>query len=99
LQIQAVQLDEVMQQPEQPGKQHVFSHETKTLRDMQQMLRAVDIQDAYSYIEEHSHPRLWISLANHALEKLDLSFTEKASVSAISSKVLSVSCEFRVKSG
>jgi WD repeat-containing protein 35 len=90
LQIQAVQLDEVMQQPEQPGKQHVFSHETKTLRDMQQMLRAVDIQDAYSYIEEHSHPRLWISLANHALEKLDLSFTEK---------VLSVSCEFRVKSG
>lgn len=41
------------------------------------MLSAVDIQDAYSYVEEHSHPRLWISLANHALDTLDLSYAEK----------------------
>lgn len=66
-----------MHQPEDPGSVHVFNHETKSLRDTQQMLSAVDIQDAYSYVEEHSHPRLWISLANHALDTLDLSYAEK----------------------
>lgn len=76
-QIQAIHLDDVMHQPEDPSMEHVFNYETKTLRDTQQMLSAVDIQDAYSYVEEHSHPRLWISLANHALETLDLSYAEK----------------------
>jgi hypothetical protein len=66
-----------MHQPEDPGNEHVFSHETKSLRDTQQMLSAIDIQDAYSYVEEHSHPRLWISLAKHALETLDLFCAEK----------------------
>ncbi|XP_024366604.1 uncharacterized protein [Physcomitrium patens] len=80
LQIQAIHLDDVMHQPEDPSMEHVFNYETKTLRDTQQMLSAVDIQDAYSYVEEHSHPRLWISLANHALETLDLSYAEKAFV-------------------
>ncbi|KAL2612195.1 hypothetical protein R1flu_023887 [Riccia fluitans] len=80
LQIQAVQLDEVMRQPEQPGKEHVFNYETKSLRDTQQMLKAVEIQDAFIYIEEHSHPRLWISLAEYALETLNLSVAEKAFV-------------------
>ncbi|KAG0617617.1 hypothetical protein M758_4G002900 [Ceratodon purpureus] len=80
LQIQAIHLDDVMHQPEDPGGEHVFIHETKSLRDTQHMLSAVDIQDAYSYVEEHSHPRLWISLANHALETLDLSYAEKAFV-------------------
>ena len=69
-----------MHQPEDPGSEHVFNHETKSLRDTLQMLSAVDIQDAYSYVEEHSHPRLWISLANHALETLDLSYAEKVVV-------------------
>lgn len=72
-----------MHQPEDPGSEHVFNHETKSLRDTQQMLSAVDIQDAYSYVEEHSHPRLWISLANHALETLDLSYAEKVAVTRL----------------
>ncbi|KAJ7522936.1 hypothetical protein O6H91_18G031500 [Diphasiastrum complanatum] len=78
LQIIAIQLDDLMKQPEQPGKNHVFNYETKSLRDTTQILEAVPIQDAYAYVEEHSHPKLWISLAEHALEILDLSIAEKA---------------------
>jgi hypothetical protein len=77
LQIQAVKLDEVMVQPEQPEKEHVFNYETKSLRDTRQMLVAVEIQDAFAYVEEHAHPRLWVSLAEHALDKLNLPVAEK----------------------
>ncbi|OAE19425.1 hypothetical protein AXG93_4273s1210 [Marchantia polymorpha subsp. ruderalis] len=80
LQIQAVHLDEVMRQPEKLGKEHVFNYETKSLRDTRQMLKAVEIQDAFIYVEDHSHPRLWRSLAEYALETLDLSVAEKAFV-------------------
>lgn len=66
-----------MAQPEQPSKVHVFNYETKSLRDTFQILSTVDIGDAYAYVKEHSHPKLWITLAEFALEKLDLSIAEK----------------------
>ncbi|XP_024530250.1 WD repeat-containing protein 35-like [Selaginella moellendorffii] len=80
LQVLAIRLDDVMQQPEQPTRAHIFSYETKSLRDTHQILQAVEIQDAYSYVEEHGHPRLWTSLAEHALEHLDFSVAAKAFV-------------------
>ncbi|EFJ27981.1 hypothetical protein SELMODRAFT_449576, partial [Selaginella moellendorffii] len=80
LQVLAIRLDDVMQQPEQPTRAHIFSYETKSLRDTHQILQAVEIKDAYSYVEEHGHPRLWTSLAEHALEHLDFSVAAKAFV-------------------
>ena len=71
----------MMCQPDDPSNSHVFNHETKSLRDTQEMVSAVDMQDAYCYVEEHSHPRLWTSLANHALDTLDLSYAEKVVIS------------------
>ncbi|KAH7444663.1 hypothetical protein KP509_02G086900 [Ceratopteris richardii] len=80
LQILAIQLDEIMQQPEFPGKQHLFFYETKSLRDTHQIIEAAQLHDAFLYIEEHSHPKLWIALAEAALQKLDLSIAERAFV-------------------
>ena len=70
-----------MQQPEDPGKEHIFYYETKAQRDTLQILKAAQLQDAFSYIEDHSHPKLWTILAEHALEKLDLSIAEKVLMS------------------
>ncbi|GBG63808.1 hypothetical protein CBR_g39592 [Chara braunii] len=80
LRIRAVHLDEVMKQPDQPEKDLVVDFETKSLRDTRQILATVSLQDAYTYVDEHSHPRLWRILAEHALEKLDLVIADKAFV-------------------
>lgn len=37
-------------------------------------------QDAYTFIEDNSHPRLWRILAESALERLDFVMAEKAFV-------------------
>lgn len=76
-QIQAIQLDDIMQQPEDPKEEHIFYYRTKSQRDTIQILKSSQLQDAFSYIEDHSHPELWRILAEHALEKLDLSIAEK----------------------
>jgi len=44
------------------------------------LLNEVSIQDAYQFIEDNSHPRLWRILAEHSLEKLDLTVADKAFV-------------------
>jgi WD repeat-containing protein 35 len=66
-----------MQQPEDPREEHIFCYRTKSQRDTIQILKSSQLQDAFSYIEDHSHPELWRILAEHALEKLDLSIAEK----------------------
>lgn len=80
LQIKAVLLDEVMRSPEKPKKEHVIDFETKSFRDTRSLLSDVSIQDAYQYIEDNSHPRLWRLLAEHSLEKLNLTVAVKAFV-------------------
>jgi WD repeat-containing protein 35 len=80
LQIKAVLLDEVMKAPEKPNKEHMINFETKSLRDTRSLLSDVSIQDAYQFIEDNSHPRLWRLLAEHCLEKLNLSVADKAFV-------------------
>ena len=80
LQITAVLLDDVMRGPEKPTKEQVINFETKSLRDTRNLLHDVSIQDAYQFIEDNSHPRLWRLLAEHSLEKLDLVVADKAFV-------------------
>jgi WD repeat-containing protein 35 len=80
LQIKAVLLDDIMQYPEKQSKEYVINFETKSLRDTRNLLQNVSMQDAYQFVEDNSHPRLWHLLAEHALDKLNLVIAEKAFV-------------------
>lgn len=64
-----------------PGKDSILHFETKSLRDTRHLLNTVpNIEDAYSFVEDNSHPRLWNILAEHALEKLEFVIADKAFV-------------------
>lgn len=56
---------------------YVLTFETKSLRDTRELLNSVSIQDAYAFIEENPHPRLWKLLAEASLEKMDFTVAEK----------------------
>ncbi|KAA0197686.1 hypothetical protein HAZT_HAZT001209 [Hyalella azteca] len=59
LEVTAVLLDEVMQDPEFLNTDHILTLEAKSLRDTRELLEKVSIKDAASFIEENPHPRLW----------------------------------------
>eukprot|EP01147_Barroeca_monosierra_P005562 gene5562-8932_t len=80
LQVETVALDDIMRAPEHPTKIHHTKHEIKSLRDTRTLLETVTIEDAYTYIEQNPHPRLWRLLAESALSKLDFEISEKAFV-------------------
>ncbi|KAJ4459772.1 putative WD40 repeat protein [Paratrimastix pyriformis] len=80
LEVRAVLLDEIMLEPDYPDKQRLLNFETKSLRDTKQLVRTVDIQEVYSFIDSNPHPRLWNMLAEVALERLDFPLADKAFV-------------------
>uniref|UniRef100_A0A6A7G3L3 WD repeat-containing protein 35 n=4 Tax=Hirondellea gigas TaxID=1518452 RepID=A0A6A7G3L3_9CRUS len=80
LEVTAVLLDEVMQDPEFLNADHILTLEAKSLRDTRELLEKVSIKDASSFIDENPHPRLWRLLGEAALEKLDLENAETAFV-------------------
>mmetsp|Transcript_7812 Transcript_7812/g.27429 ORF Transcript_7812/g.27429 Transcript_7812/m.27429 type:complete len:1008 (-) Transcript_7812:93-3116(-) len=80
LQIKAVMLDDIMRMPDSPEADAVVNFETKSLRDTRHMLSSVTLGDAYSYVDDNSHPRLWRILAEHALKQLDFVIADKAFV-------------------
>ena len=80
LQIKAVLMDDIMQYPEKQSKENVINFETKSLRDTRNLLHNVSMQDAYQFVEDNSHPRLWHLLAEHAMDNLNLVIAEKAFV-------------------
>ncbi|XP_065063167.1 WD repeat-containing protein 35-like [Rhopilema esculentum] len=80
LQIKSVLLDEVMKDPANPARENLIDFETKSLRDTRDLLEKVGIEDAYQFILENSHPRLWRLLAEAALGRQDLEVAEKAFV-------------------
>lgn len=41
----------------------MVTFETKSLRDTRDLLAAVPIQEAYQFVEDNPHPRLWRLLA------------------------------------
>lgn len=59
LEIRAVLLDEIMQNPEHPTAEHLLDLEVKSLRDTHNLLEKVGIAEATAFIEENPHPRLW----------------------------------------
>uniref|UniRef100_A0A061SDB5 Wd repeat-containing protein 35 isoform x2 n=1 Tax=Tetraselmis sp. GSL018 TaxID=582737 RepID=A0A061SDB5_9CHLO len=82
LEIKAVLLDEIMMQPDNPEKEFLLTYDTRSLRDARNLLGTCSLQDAYSFIDSNSHPRLWGLLAEHALEGLDFNMADKAFVRA-----------------
>ena len=73
-------LDQLMKDPEERSKDHVLKFETKALRDTRELLEKVNLGEAYAFVEENSHPRLWRLLAEAGLQKLDFGIAEKAFV-------------------
>ena len=80
LQVKSVKLDELMKNPDAPDFQLIVNHDTKALRDVQQILKSTSISDAYSFIKDNAHPILWKLLANHSLKQLDFVMADKAFV-------------------
>lgn len=80
LEILAVSLGDVLKDPENPSKDDLVSIETKSLRDTRHLLEKVGAKEAYQFVEENSHPRLWRLLAESALQLLDLPAAESAFV-------------------
>eukprot|EP00746_Dinoflagellata_sp_MGD_P003051 gnl/MRDRNA2_/MRDRNA2_105954_c0_seq1.p1 gnl/MRDRNA2_/MRDRNA2_105954_c0~~gnl/MRDRNA2_/MRDRNA2_105954_c0_seq1.p1 ORF type:complete len:1217 (-),score=242.16 gnl/MRDRNA2_/MRDRNA2_105954_c0_seq1:227-3877(-) len=81
LQIQAVLIDEVVQNPEHPPKEVLLDFETKSLRDTRDILHKLsNLKDAFNYVDQNPHPRLWRLLAEAALDSLDFAVAEKAFV-------------------
>ena len=80
LEVLSVALDVIMRNPLHPDRTSMFNLETKSLRDTREMLGRISTEDAYEFIEGHSHPRLWRLLAEHALQRLDLPLVDKAFV-------------------
>lgn len=80
LEIRAVLLDEIMQNPEHPTAEYLLDLEVKSLRDTRDLLEKVGIAEATTFIKENSHPRLWRLLAEAAVKQLDLPTAEAAFV-------------------
>lgn len=78
--ITSVLMDKIIQDPEHPDKDCIVHFETKSLRDTRALLISVSIAEAFQFVEDNPHPRLWKILAESALEKLHLSIADKAFV-------------------
>lgn len=80
LKVRALQFDEIMQDPERPRKEHVVDFDTCDMREARQVLQTAPIKEAFMYVENHSHPKLWALLAEQALSVLDFDHAEMAVV-------------------
>lgn len=78
--IKAILMDDVMADPEHPQKNFVVDHDTKSLRDTRDLLSSVPISEAFQFIEDNPHPRLWRLLSETALEQLNFVVADKAFV-------------------
>ncbi|KAF6259424.1 intraflagellar transport protein [Scenedesmus sp. NREL 46B-D3] len=80
LQVHAVFLDDIMQQPDLPELDMVADYETRSLRVTRALLASGNEADAQAFVADNPHKRLWQLLAEHALQNLHLAVAEKAFV-------------------
>ncbi|KAM7344254.1 intraflagellar transport protein Oseg4 [Cochliomyia hominivorax] len=81
LEITSVLLDDIISGEEtQNPLSHILQLKVKSLRDTDDLLQHVGLEDAKQFIEDNPHPRLWRLLAEAALKKLDLNMAENAFV-------------------
>uniref|UniRef100_A0A1A9X4V5 Uncharacterized protein n=1 Tax=Glossina brevipalpis TaxID=37001 RepID=A0A1A9X4V5_9MUSC len=81
LEITSVLLDDIINGEEAPNSlSHILQLRIKSLRDTDELLQHVGLEDAKQFIEDNPHPRLWKLLAESALKKLELNVAENAFV-------------------
>jgi len=80
LQVRSVLLDKIMDDPENPEREHVEYHSTKSMRDTETLLETASMEDVFQFIEDNSHPKLWRQLAEFSLRKLNFQVADKAFV-------------------
>jgi WD repeat-containing protein 35 len=80
LEVRVVALDTLVAHPDKVTKDCLIDFETRTLREVRDVVTTDGLQGGYVYAEKHSHPRLWKLLATAALEDLELTIAEKAFV-------------------
>ncbi|XP_042899880.1 WD repeat-containing protein 35 isoform X2 [Parasteatoda tepidariorum] len=80
LEVKAVLLTDLMQNPDEPEDVYFFKNDVKSLRDTRNLISNVGLKDAAQFIEENPHPRLWRLLAEGALLKMDFTTAESAFV-------------------
>ncbi|XP_017491815.1 PREDICTED: WD repeat-containing protein 35 isoform X1 [Rhagoletis zephyria] len=81
LEITSVLLDDIISGDEtQNSISHIIQLRVKSLRDTDDLLQHVGLEDAKQFIEDNPHPRLWRLLAEAALKKLELDVAENAFV-------------------
>lgn len=82
LEVEAVLLDEVIDNPEKPSKDYLIKLEIKSLRDTRQLLEKVGINEAAQFVEDNRHPRLWRLVAEAALKEMNLNMADACFVRA-----------------
>jgi len=80
LEITSVLLDDIISVGELQNSSHIIQLRVKSLRDTDDLLEHVGLEDAKQFIEDNPHPRLWRLLAESALMKLELETAENAFV-------------------
>lgn len=81
LEITCVLLDDIISADEtQSSLQHILQLKVKSLRDTDDLLQHVGLEDAKQFVEDNPHPRLWRLLGEAALKKLQLEMAEMAFV-------------------
>ncbi|XP_075168241.1 intraflagellar transport protein Oseg4 [Haematobia irritans] len=81
LEITSVLLDDIISGEESQNPiSHILQLKVKSLRDTDDLLQHVGLEDAKQFIEDNPHPRLWRLLAEAALKKLELDVAENAFV-------------------
>jgi WD repeat-containing protein 35 len=73
-------MDDITADPEHPDKECIVNFETKSLRDTRELISSVPISEAFQFIEDNPHIRLWRILAESALEQLNFVVADKAFV-------------------
>ncbi|XP_030568402.1 WD repeat-containing protein 35 isoform X2 [Drosophila novamexicana] len=80
LEITSVLLDDIISIGELQNASHLIQLRVKSLRDTDDLLEHVGLEDAKQFIEDNPHPRLWRLLAESALKQLELDTAENAFV-------------------
>ncbi|XP_065568434.1 WD repeat-containing protein 35-like isoform X2 [Artemia franciscana] len=83
LEVKAVQLDELLKNPEFPKKDHFVTMEVKSLRDTRSLLQQVGTKEATAFVEKHPHPRLWKLIGETALNSYNFEAAETAFVKCL----------------
>ena len=82
LEVKAVLLDDILKAPEEIKNitEMIVDYECRSLRDTRDHLTTMSLKDAFDFVEQNPHPRLWKLIAEAALDKLDFANAERAFV-------------------